>query len=121
MTTLTAEAKADLVLLRRQTDEVRRAHHRAHRLASERQATVLRLRNCGVTYRVIAAAMETSVAAVQSILTRAATSTPAGAARTLGAGAAGGVGMGVGVSGGVAGAGAVGLGATITTSEEARA
>lgn len=113
-TTISPEARADLVLLRQQTEEVRRAHHRAHCLASERQDTVIRLRRMGVTYRVIAAAMDSSIAAVQSILTR------TGAAGTLGAGTQG-VGMGVGVSGGVVGAGAVGLGATITTPEEARA
>lgn len=116
-TTLTAEAKADLTLLRQQTAEVRRAHHRAHRLASERQATVIRLRRMGVTYRVIAHAMGGSIAAVQSILTRTGTPT-AGAARTLGAGVAGGVGMSVGgLAGGALGAGPLGA----TTASEERA
>ncbi|SLB84917.1 hypothetical protein [Mycobacteroides abscessus] len=85
MATLTPEARADLALLRRQTAEVRRAVTAAHHLSAERAATVIRLRNRGVTYRLIAAAMDSSIAAVQSILSRAEqrSATP----QTLGAGA----------------------------------
>lgn len=86
MSTLTPEVRADLSLLRRQTAEVRRALAHTHRLSAERAATVIRLRNRGVTYRVIAAAMGSSIAAVQSILSRA-TPQAMGAGATLTAGA----------------------------------
>lgn len=71
MSTLTPEVRADLRLLQRQTAEVRRALAHTHRLGAERSATVIRLRDAGVTYRIIAAAMGGSVAAVQGILDRA--------------------------------------------------
>lgn len=91
MTTLTPEVRADLRLLQRQTEEVRRALAHTHRLGAERSETVLRLRDAGVTYRIIAAAMSSSVAAVQSILARAEQRTHApqtmGAGTTLKAGA----------------------------------
>lgn len=102
MTTLSPEVRADLTLLRQQTAEVRRALAHTHRLGAERSATVLRLRNRGVTYRVIAAAMSSSIAAVQSILARAEQRV---APPTLGAGA-GALGMSVGgtCAGGAGGA-----------------
>jgi len=68
---LTPEVRADLALLRQQTAEVRRSLATTHRLGAERSATVIRLRDAGVTYRLIAAAMDSSIAAVQSILSRA--------------------------------------------------
>ncbi|WP_100458580.1 RNA polymerase sigma factor [Mycobacteroides abscessus] len=85
MTTLSPEVRRDLALLRQQTEEVRRAVVTANHLALLRQQTVIRLRDAGVTYRTIAAAMGSSVAAVQSILTRAPQTTAP--AQTLGAGA----------------------------------
>lgn len=90
MSTLTPEVRADLSLLRQQTAEVRRALAHTHRLGAERSKTVIRLRDAGVTYRLIAAAMGGSVAAVQGILDRAEQRTqPAtlGAGTTLKAGA----------------------------------
>lgn len=71
MTTLSREVRADLRLLRQQTAEVRRALAHTHRLGAARSATVIRLRDAGVTYRIIAAAMGSSIAAVQGILARA--------------------------------------------------
>lgn len=73
MTTSTfpPEVRADLVLLRQQTEQVRRALAHTHRLGAARSETVIRLRDAGVTYRVIAAAMGGSIAAVQGILARA--------------------------------------------------
>lgn len=71
MGTLTPEVRADLTLLRQQTAEVRRALAHTHRLGAARSATVLRLRDAKVPFRVIAAAMNSSIAAVQSILARA--------------------------------------------------
>ena len=89
MSTLTPEVRADLALLRQQTAEVRRAVVTAHRLGAERSATVIRLRDRGVPFRVIAAAMNSSIAAVQSILSRADQRvTEPAAAGVLGAGAA---------------------------------
>lgn len=93
MSTLTPEVRADLTLLRQQTAEVRRALAHTHRLGAERSATVLRLRDAKVPFRVIAQAMGASVAAVQSILDRAEqrTATPPatmGAGTTLKAGIA---------------------------------
>ncbi|MDO3357793.1 hypothetical protein [Mycobacteroides abscessus] len=125
MSTLTPEVRADLTLLRQQTAEVRRALAHTHRLGAERSATVIRLRDAGVTYRVIAAAMSSSVAAVQSILARAEqrVTTPQvmGAAPTvMSAGGAGatsapastraGV---VGAAGGVRATGVLGAGTTL--------
>lgn len=110
MTTITPEVRADLRLLQRQTAEVRRAVTAAHHLSAQRAATVIRLRNRGVTYRVIAAAMGSSVAAVQSILTRADQRVTEPAAPTV-MSAAGGVvgtpttGVAGGVTAGVMGAG----------------
>lgn len=119
MTTLSPEVRADLALLRRQTEEVRRAVVIAQRLGAERSATVIRLRDAGVTYRIIAAAMGSSIAAVQSILTRAEgrSAEPAtlGAAPTVMS--AGVVGAAVsptaGAVGGVGAAGVLGAGATL--------
>lgn len=71
MTTISADARADLILLRQQTNEVRAALANTHRLGAARSATVLRLRDAKVPFRVIAAAMGGSVAAVQGILDRA--------------------------------------------------
>lgn len=71
MTTISADARADLILLRQQTNEVRAALANTHRLGAERSATVLRLRDASVPFRIIAAAMGGSVAAVQGIIARA--------------------------------------------------
>lgn len=71
MNTISADARADLILLRQQTNEVRAALANTHRLGAARSATVLRLRDAKVPFRVIAAAMGSSVAAVQGILDRA--------------------------------------------------
>ena len=119
MTTLSPEVRADLALLRRQTEEVRRAVVTAQRLGAERSATVIRLRDAGVTYRIIAAAMGSSIAAVQSILTRAEgrsaePAAPTVTTPTLGAGGV--VGASVPAStraGVVGGAGVMGAGATL--------
>lgn len=86
MSTLTPEVRADLSLLRQQTAEVRRALAHTHRLGAERSKTVIRLRDAGVTYRLIAAAMGSSVAAVQGILDRAEQRTATPPAQPLGAG-----------------------------------
>ncbi|MBP2452493.1 hypothetical protein [Mycolicibacterium lutetiense] len=71
MTTISPDVRADLLLLRRQTDEVHAALANTHKIGAERGATVLRLRDAGVQYRLIAAAMGGSVAAVQGIISRA--------------------------------------------------
>ncbi|MDM2173427.1 RNA polymerase sigma factor [Mycobacteroides abscessus] len=123
MTTLSPEVRADLRLLQRQTAEVRRALAHTHRLGAERSATVLRLRDRGVTYRIIAAAMGSSVAAVQSILTRAEHRVTAPTAPTV-MSAGGVVGTAVtptvGAAGGVRAAGVMGAGATLTQKAGAR-
>lgn len=120
MTTLSPEARADLALLQRQTAEVRRAVTNAQHLALLRQQTVIRLRDRGVTYRTIAAAMGSSIAAVQSILSRAEVRVTEPAAPTVMTtptlGAGGVVGASVPAStraGVVGGAGVLGAGTTL--------
>lgn len=71
MTAITPEVRADLLLLRQQTAEVRQALAHTHGLGAARSATVIRLRDHGVPFRLIAKAMGSSVAAVQGILNRA--------------------------------------------------
>lgn len=115
MATLSPEVRRDLTLLQRQTAEVRRAVTNAQHLALLRQQTVIRLRDRGVTYRTIAAAMSSSVAAVQSILARAEVRVTEPTAPTvMGAGVGGAaVTPTTGAAGGVSAAGVMGAGTTL--------